>query len=84
MARWNKTCNFTKVRDAIDEGNRKDIISGIISICERYAKEDWEFADDFEELKDDVEVSDIEDDEDMNYWLDEFYNLCDSAKVWLS
>ena len=54
----------------------------IIGICTKYANEDWDFAQDFQDLADDI--FDIEENEDEIDWaLGEFYDLCDSARVWL-
>ena len=87
--RWNKTCKeFAKIRDYIDEEKSDEIIKGLLNICEKYANEDWDYAEDFERLKDDIDedvdetIEDV-DSETVDYWLSEFYDLCDAAKVWL-
>ena len=88
MARWNKTCKeFTSVREAINNEDGAGIMNGILAICMKYAKQKWEFADYFDELAYELEVA-IEDNEydseDIDYYLSEFYDLCDSARVWLA
>lgn len=88
MARWEKRCKeFKAVRDAINNEDYTAIMSGLLNICKEYAKQGnsiWDWGDDFERLAEDMEI-DLEDvDEELvNYYLDEFYDLCDAARVWL-
>lgn len=51
-------------------------------------KEDWEY--DIEEMIEDLQCAcpDIEDDyyeekENLNYYLRDFYDMCDNARVWI-
>lgn len=46
---------------------------------------DWDFAEDYEKLRDDISEINIEEanDDEVNFALDEFYDLCDNARVWL-
>lgn len=84
MAIWLKKCTtFKEVRNAINEGNLEEIHKLLLIICDTYAKEKWEFAEDFERLRDDIEPIDTEDEEEIDYCLHEFYDLCDNARVWL-
>lgn len=54
-------------------------------------RKDWIFYDDFRDLKanihDEIEYMDENNYEScewiVNGWLDDFYDLCDAAKVWL-
>lgn len=86
MTRWIKKCmEFEGVRQAIDDGNNPLILRQLIAICDKYAKQNWDFAEDYEKLRDDISEMDIEeaDDDEINFTLDEFYDLCDNARVWL-
>lgn len=88
MAKWIKRCDeFAKVRELINEEDYNGILKELASICDKYANEDWDFSEDFANLKeDDIDlwVDDNEVDEDtINWILGEFYDLCDAARVWL-
>lgn len=100
MGRWNKTCNsFKKVRDLIEEGietasHCMKIMYTMESCCDELTpndKMDWDFYDDFRDLKweihEEVEFMDEDDYEScentVNYYLGELYDLCDSAGIWL-
>ena len=90
MSRWNKTCNeFKEIRELInDDDNRGcDILTKLEKICNKYAKQKWDFAEDFEYLGDEIhcaiEDGDFEDEDYVDYYLREFYDLCDNARVWL-
>lgn len=88
MAKWKMECKeFSEVRKMIrDEADGKDILQRLYDICEKYRKKEWDFASDFEYLGCEIDVA-IEDDEleddDVDYYLSEFYDLCDAAGVWL-
>ena len=85
---WVKTCTeFRKVRKAIesDEENYGLIIGQLIAICDKYSKEKWHYAEDYKELKEELEELSIDslEEEDVDNMLSEFYDLCDIARVWL-
>lgn len=81
MARWDKVCTeFIEVRKAIDNEDGKAVLDGLKEICEKYSNEDWDFAQDFQNLNDDLDDAD---EDEVDYWLNEFYDLCDNARVWL-
>ena len=83
---WVMTCTeFKGVRKAIDDGNIELIIPQLIAICEKYAKKKWDFAEDYERMAEDLKEIDIEDleEDDVDFYLHDFYDLCDSARVWL-
>lgn len=81
MARWDKVCTeFIEVRNAIYNEDGKAVLDGLKEICEKYSNEDWDFAQDFQDLGDDLHDAD---EDEVDYWLDEFYDLCDNARVWL-
>lgn len=83
---WVMTCTeFKGVRKAIEDENSKLIISQLIAICDKYAKKEWDFAENYEEMAEElreVDVDELEED-DVNFYLHDFYDLCDSARVWL-
>ena len=88
MANWRKTCTeFKEVRRLIDVGDSKGIMDTLVSICEKYSKQKWNYAEDFEYLCDEIkcaiEDGEYEDDDSVDYYLREFYDLCDTARVWL-
>lgn len=89
---WRKRCvEFARVRELIDNENNwlflDSIMTSLIQICDKYAAEDEDFGEDFERLAEEMrEGYEGNDDfglEDAEFWLDEFYDLCDSARVWL-
>lgn len=88
MANWKVECKeFSEVRRMIcDEADGKEIMQKLHEICAKYCMKDWEFAGDFEDLGCEIwdakESGETEDD-DVNYYLGEFYDLCDAAGVWL-
>lgn len=97
--RWRKTCKtFKKTRDLINnEGtvnNCMQIMYAIEACCDELAPDsdsEWVFYDSYRDLKseihDEVEYMDEDDYEScentVNYYLKEFYDLCDAARVWL-
>lgn len=85
MANWRKRCDeFRKVRDLIEDGNAKEVMKGLYDICNALAISDDQFGDDFDTLATDID-SEIEDcyEGTVDYYLTEFYELCDNAGVWL-
>ena len=86
MTMWKKKCmEFTEVRKAINEGRTKDIIEMLIKICDKYGKQKWLYAESFATLSEEIqeEVDGDADEDTVDFWLNEFYDLCDAAKVWL-
>jgi hypothetical protein len=91
MANWNKTCReFKEIRELINESgykNNKEILSRLSKICEKYARFKWDFAEDFEDLGMEIDCAiedqDYKDEDTINYYLSEFYDLCDNSRVWL-
>ena len=91
--------SFGRVRELLEEDIETasacmQIMYAMESCCDELTpndEEDWVFYDSFRELKsnmhDEVECMDEWDYElcesAVNYWLDELYDLCDSARVWL-
>ena len=85
MSKWQKICKeFAAVRKTIDDNGDLNLIKQqLISICDKYAKQNWDFAEDYAELAEELTDADIDTDDEMDYYLSEFYNLCDNARVWL-
>ena len=95
MANWNKTCKeFKRIREMIyDDCGSKEIASELVKICEKYAGLEWDFAEEFEDLALEIGCAiqdgefdwdeDEDNEENFNYYLNEFYDLCDCARVWL-
>lgn len=86
MARWKYVLKCGKeLRDAIYEGN----CNYTLSIIEKAYKEllEAKLIDefDYERYTDEFTVYDVDDldDDDINYELSEFYELCDSIGVWI-
>lgn len=86
MAKWVRTCNeFKDVREMINNGDSMGVLEALVKICDRYAKQNWDFATEFEDLGIEISIAvDDNDDEDTDYYLSEFYDLCDYARVWLA
>lgn len=100
MKKWEIKCNtFNEVRELIDCGVESsktcvEIMEILADCCNEIAKgrEDWEFYDDFIDMRDEIngeleymcETDDYDDLESaVNFMLREMYDLCDSAGVWL-
>ena len=84
MVNWRKRCEeFKKVRELIEEGNAKEVINMLYEVSLILAS-DADFGDDFEELADDMnaEMDDCNE-ATVDYYLSEFYDLCDNARIWL-
>ena len=91
---------FEKVREMIDDDIETTsqcmrIMYALESCCDELTPnnaKNWSFYDDFRDLKseihDEVELMDEDDyeacEDTVNYYLGELYDLCDSARVWLS
>ena len=92
MAKWVKTCKeFADVRELIEKVDSVGIMKSLLNICRKYSMdEEFDFAYDFEMLGDEIEVElldeeDVKEDEGVvDYYLGEFYDLCDSARIWLA
>ena len=90
MKVWQKNCKeFKNVRELINNGDNRGVMQALFDICDKYANESDEWAEDwayeFEKLRDEIEESGIEDadEETANFYLNELYDLCDDARVWL-
>lgn len=92
--------SFKDVRDMIKQDIKTQIhcvmiMFAMVKCCDELTPndaKDWTFYDNFIELKAEI-CDEVEYMEDYNYeecekivnmWLEELYNLCDYARVWLS
>ena len=87
MAMWKKTCEeFNVVRKKIYDEDPLGIMKELYKICDNYGKlhDDWadSFRDLADEIKDDIDAE-CEDDGTADYYLSQFYDICDAAKIWL-
>ena len=100
MKKWETRCyTFHEVRELIDNGVESsetciEIMEILAECCNEIAngRDDWDFYDDFIEMRDEIndelecmsEDDDYEDlESEVNFRLHEMYDLCDAAKVWL-
>lgn len=92
MAKWVKTCKeFSDVRELIKKADSVGIMKSLQNICLKYSRDkEFDFAYDFGTLCDEIEYElldedNIREDEDVvDYYLSEFYDLCDAARIWLA
>ena len=101
MAKWEIKCyTFNEVRELIHDGVESsevciEIMETLADCCNEIAneREDWDFYDDFIEMRDEIneeleymcETDDYDDLESkVNFMLREMYDLCDAARVWLA
>ena len=97
---WETRCyTFNEVRELIDNEIEStetciEIMEILANCCDEIARgrENWDFYDDFidmkNEINDAIEYMSEEDDYDdleseVNFRLSEMYDLCDAARVWL-
>lgn len=91
MAKWEKRCKkFSYVRELIHNMDNVGVMKALLDICRSYSKdESYDFAYDFESLGDEIEEElwdedNVKESEDtVDYYLSEFYDLCDAARIWL-
>ena len=92
MAKWIKTCSeFADVRELIRKVDSVGIMKSLLNICQKYSKDrKLDYADEFKDLGDEIkeellDEDNIREDEDItDYYLGEFYDLCDAARIWLA
>lgn len=92
MAKWVKTCKeFSDVRELIRKVDSVGIMKSLLNICRKYSMDkEFDFAYDFETLGDEIEDELLDEDNVMeyeevtDYYLGEFYDLCDAARIWLA
>ena len=92
MAKWVKICKeFSDVRELIDKVDSVGVMKSLLNICRKYSRDKkFDFAYDFETLGDEMEdelldEDNVREDKDVaDYYLSEFYDLCDAARIWLA
>ncbi len=90
MAMWKRTCKeFGEVRKMIYNEDIGGIMRALIKICAKYALIEDDYAYEFQSLTEDMDIAydngedpDFDTD-DCDYYLSEFYDLCDAAGIWL-
>lgn len=92
MAQWNYTLRFgKKLREAIEAEDEKMVVKCLIA-CYRELlnklsdedREDYEY-----DIKESIEIltyyeADPDDEDNVDYYLEEFYNICDDVRAWIA
>ena len=93
--KWQLTIPGTYRKSIFDAGEEEDyegVRIALIDICdfvlshmsEIDSSDDKEYVqDEYENFKDELEYSDIEDEDEANYWLNELYDLLDNTDIFL-
>ena len=94
MGMWKYTINFgTALREAIEDGNTEETVEclskcyeELMSKLSKTDKEDlkYEIEDTIDMLNSYEFSSDEEDEENIDYYLAEFYDICDSVRAFVS
>lgn len=75
------------LRDAIDEGDLQQVQSSLIDCYDELHNQDLIDDDDYESYVEDVRMLDASDEDaedEFDYQLNEFYDLCDNLNVWVA
>lgn len=88
MAQWDYTLRWGKqLREAIHEENTEMVVKCLIAcyreLLNKLSDEDRDW------YKDDIEdtifnLEHFDEDEDIDDYLDEFYNICDDVRAWIA
>ena len=93
--KWQLTIPGSYRKEIFDAGEEEDfegVRIALVDICdfvlshisEIDSSDDKEYVqDEYENFKDELEYSDIEDEDEANYWLDELYDLLDNTDIFL-
>ena len=94
MAQWECTINSgTALREAIYDGSTEQTVKCLLQCytelynkLNKEDKEDYEYdiEDTIEALKGYIVGMDEEDEENINYYLEEFYDICDSVRAFVA
>jgi hypothetical protein len=92
MAQWNYTIHFGKqLREAIEAEDTRMVVRCLIAcyreLLNKLSDEDrewkgWSIEDSIEVLS--LYASDPDDDDNVDYYLDEFYDICDDVRAWIA
>lgn len=83
--KWNYTLKSgVALRDAIDSGDTKAVLANLRRCYRELTKSGFIDAYDFERYTEDLELIDETDYVDVDYELDNLYDLCDSLRVWVA
>lgn len=92
MARWTYTIkNGKALREAIYEGDAEKVVKCLLKCYEELLKKlndedkDWKGYD----IEDTIEILKLydegpDDDDNVDYYLDEFYNICDDVRAFVA
>ena len=92
MAQWNYTIRSGKaLHEAIEEGDATLVVSRLLQcyreLLNKLSDEDrdWKGFD----IEDTIEmlalyVIDPDDEDNVDYYLDEFYDICDDGRAWIA
>ena len=92
MARWRYTLKFGEaLRNAIDDEDYGAILDALVACFSELHKALPEDYDDYELDRDLEDISGIKEtfedgediEDDINFKLDELYDICDALKVWV-
>ena len=90
MAKWIYTLKFGKhLREAIEAEDVEMVVKCLIA-CYRnllniLSDEDKEWKQfDIEDAIDCLENYDADEDDDIDYYLEEFYDICDDVRAWVA
>ena len=85
---WNYTLKSgSLLRDAINEGDLQQVQSSLIDCYDELHNQDLIDDDDYESYVEDVRMLDASDEDaedEFDYQLNEFYDLCDNLNVWVA
>lgn len=86
--RWNYQLKHgSALRNAINSGDAEDVLDQLLKSYEELRDEGLIDEDDFERYTGDFEMYDVDDEDfedDIDYELDDFYDLCDNIGVWIT
>ena len=92
MANWNYTIRSGKaLREAIDEGDSALVVSRLLQcyreLLNKLSDEDKAWKGNA--LEDTIEVLalyviDPDDEDNVDYYLEEFYDICDDVRAWIT
>lgn len=91
MARWKYTLNSgSALREAINNEDTERVVKCLLicykELLDKLVGEDrkgfmWDIADTIDVLT--LYELDSDDEDNVNYYLEEFYNLCDELRAWI-
>ncbi len=91
MARWKYTLNSgSSLREAIDSEDVEQVVKCLLLCYEELLNQlnEWDKEDYEIDIQDSIGVLKgyelcPDDEDDVNYYLEEFYDLCDELRAWI-